>query len=269
MNPAAIQQLQRNLGLPATGVLDDATVKAMNTAVGHAVAADPTINTYAKGNTVDTILNAYTSGDWSGVIDLTGKPFTDEQQKAAVTAAESVLAPAYKETEALDRSVVEDSLRGTQGELKSSQVADAKQFGQDKDVLDQNSADRGVLFSGSRTQKLNDLRTSYQERERIARENASSTIRSTVRPYQYSYGNDAAKGLSDLYQLPGASTFNTNVAGGQVTPSKTLSGVYNPDEFKFQGTKPVAQKAAVQVRAASQLGNTANKLSLAGYGTKL
>lgn len=269
MNPTAIQNLQRSLGLPATGVLDTATVNAMNTAVSRAVAADPLVSTYAGGNDSGKILDAYMTGDWSGVVDLTGKPFTDEQQKAVVTEAERVLGPAYRETEALDRSVVEDTLKANQGDFAEFQGGEKRQFGQEKEALDESAANQGVLFSGSRVQKLNDLRTSYQERERLMRENAGRSARSTARNFQYSYGNDAAKGLSDLYKLPGTSTFNPNVAGGQVTPGKTLSSVYNPEEFNFQGTKPVAQKAAVQVRAAGQLANRANKLSLSGYGTKL
>lgn len=269
MNSQAIQQLQRSLGLPESGVLDNATINGMNGAVQRAVASNPLIHTYAAGNTVDSILNAYTSGDWSSVIDLTGKPFTDEQQKSAVTEAERVLAPAYKETEALDRANVEDTLRADQGGFSGFQSGEKKAFGQDKNQLDQNAANSGVLFSGSRTQKLNDLRTSYAERERLQRDSTAQSATTAARNYQYQYGDEAAKSLGDLYKLPGASTFNANVAGGQVTPSTSLSSVYDPTKYNFQGTKPVAQKAQVQVRAAGTLGNTANKLSLAGYGNKL
>lgn len=222
---------------------------------------------YAGGNDASAILNAFMTNDWSGVVDLTGKPFTDEQQQAAVKAAEKVLAPAYKAEEAYDRSVVEDSLRQEGEDFQEFQRTEAKDFGENKDALDISAADQGILFSGARTQKLNDLRNTYEDRERIARAQSADRTKSTARGYQYTYGDDAARGLSSMYRLPGTSTFNPNVAGGKVR-NTSLSSVYDPSQFKFQGTKPVAQKAAVQTRAATQLANRANKLSLGGYATK-
>lgn len=223
---------------------------------------------YAGGNDAASILDAFMTGDWSGVMDLTGKPFTDEQQAAAVKAAEKVLAPAYKAAETFDRSVVEDELRQEGESFQNFQDTEEKAFIDAKDAQDQSAADQGVLFSGARAQKLNDLRNTYADRERIARQQSQDRTRSTMRGFQYDYGDKAARGLSDVYKLPGTTSFNASVPGGGVTRSSTLSSVYNPGEFSFQGTKPVAQKAAVQTRAATTLANKANKLSLSGYGTK-
>jgi hypothetical protein len=223
---------------------------------------------YAGGNDAASILDAYMTGDWSGVMDLTGKPFTDEQQQAAVKAAEKVLGPAYKAAESYDRSVVEDTLRQEGEDFANFQDTEEKAFIDAKDAQDQAAADQGVLFTGARAQKLNDLRNTYEDRQRIARQQSADRTRSTVRGYQYEYGDDAARSLRDLYRLPGASGYNPNVAGGGVARSSSLSSVYNPGDFKFQGTKPVAQKAAVQTRAATTLASKANKLSLSGYGTK-
>ena len=269
MNPNAIRQLQLNLKISPTGVFDSATVAAMNKAVSKAAASNPDIARYAGTNGVDAILGAYMSGDYSNLISLTGKPFTRQQQEAAVKESERALAPAFKAQEALDRSVVDDTLRGEAEDFGQFQKAEADTFKDTKNELDQSAADQGVLFSGSRFQKLNDLRTTYADREAIRRGQGADRIRSAARGYQYDYGNDAADSLSSRYRLPGTSTFNANVAGGQVTPGRSLSSVYNPSEFKFQGTKPVAQKAAVQTRAASLLTNRANKLTATGYNNKL
>lgn len=269
MTPDAIKQFQASLGISATGVIDAATIAAMNNAVSSAVAANPEIAKYVSSSDPSAIANAYLTGDWSSVTDLSGKPFTDEQQKAAVAKAEEVLAPAYKATEAYDKAGVVDTLKTAQNGFGDFQDAERKNFISDKASLDQSAADNGVLFSGARTQKLNDLRTTYADRERIQRENVASGLRSNARAYQYNYGDEAAKGLSDMYRLPGSTTFNTGVPGGGVTSNPgSISSVYSPSEFNFQGVKPVAQKAAVQTRAAGQLANRANKLTLSGYASK-
>lgn len=268
MNPQAIAKLQASLGLPANGVFDTATMTAMNKAVTKAVSKSKDVAKYAGSNSVEDILSAFTTGNWSKVVDLTGKPFTDEQQQAAVAEAEKVLGPAYKAQESYDRSVVADSLAANQQEFGQFQADEEKDFGDNKDSQDQNAADQGVLFSGSRVQKLNDLRHTFQDRERIARQQAAARTRNTARAYQMDYGNGAANSLSSMYRLPESSTFNVNVAGGKVTKNPTLSPIYNASEFNFQGTKPVAQKAAVQTRAAGQLANRANKLTLSGVGAK-
>lgn len=236
--------------------------------IAAALAAIPGAAQLAGTNTVDAIINAYNTGDWSNVTSLSGVPFTKEQQRAAVAEAERALAPAYKAQEAYDTSIARDALEAEQKDFGAFTDAEAKAFGVNKDVLDQNAADQGVLFSGSRVQKLNDLRSTYAEREAARRGIAESNIRSTARDYQYKYGDDGAKNLRDYYKLPGASTFDPNVAGGKVTPGGGLTSLYNTGDFKFQGTAPVAQKAAVQTRAASLLGNRANKLSTLGYKTQ-
>lgn len=237
-------------------------------AVAAAVAANPDISKYAGGNSVDSIINAYSTGDWSNVTSLSGIPFSRAQQREAVAEAEKALNPAYKAQEAYDTANVTDTLRNEQRDFGSFTDSEAKNFGIDKDNLDQNAAEQGVLFSGSRVQKLNDLRSTYEDREALRRNMAEDAIRSNARQYQYKYGNENAGRLSDYYRLPGESQFNPNVAGGKVTPSTGLTSLYNTNDFKFQGTAPVAQKAAVQTRAASLLANRANKLNSLGYKTQ-
>jgi hypothetical protein len=267
MTPDAIRNLQASLGLPASGVLDASTISAMNRAVAASISANPDIANYVTGSDPTAIADAYMTGDWSKVTDLTGKPFTPEQQQAAVSEAERVLGPAYREAETMDRVDTEDALREGQQGFQDFQSGERKAFITDKDALDRDAAERGILFSGARTQKLNDLRTSYAEREAITRRGVANAANTNARNYQYQYGDEAAKKLSGLYSLPGSSTFNPSKPGGGVTQGGVAS-VYQPTKYNFQGRKPIAQKVQVQTRAAGQLANTANKLTTSGYGNK-
>lgn len=238
-------------------------------AIARALAQNPDYKKYAGNNTPAAILAAYESGNWAGVTDLTGKPFTDEQQQAAVREAERVLGPAYEAEKTYDTAAVEDALGGALNEYNTFQRDNEISFDQNKQALDENAADKGVLFSGARIQKQNDLRRMYANRDADARRRLASTIGGTARNYQYTYGDDAARGLSSYYQVPGAQTYNPSVARGGVRTGSTPATVYTPGSYSFQGTKPVAQKAAVQTRAAGVLANRANKLSLSGMGAKL
>lgn len=266
MTPQAIQALQQQLGVPVTGVFDAATSTAYSNSVASALSSDPNYATYGSGQDPASILNAYQTGNWSGVTTLTGKPFTDEQQQAAVAQAQSALAPGFQAQQDKDTADVSDSLRKTQEGLADTEGTAAKNFSADKVAADQSAADNGVLFSGSRIQKQNDLRNSYQSADAIARRNAGESISSTARNYQYAYGGDAAKNLSSLYSIPGASTYNASAAGGPVTRPSGLSSAYDPSQYNFQGTQKVANTTNVQTRAANLLANKANKLSLSGIG---
>lgn len=264
---AKIKQLQGQLGVPQTGVYDDATSSAMDGAVSKSITSNPDTAALAGTNDPDKILAAYQSGDWSGVVGLSGKPFTDEQQQAAVDEAKRVLGPAYDAQQNYDTAQTTDTLKNTQENLSDTLAGNRKNFVADKTAADQDAANNGVLFSGSRAQKLNDIRGSYSDADSKAVRDASESIGSTARNYQYNYGNDAASKLSNYYQLPGASSYNANVAGGGARAG-SLASVYNPATNNYQGTQPVAQNAAIQTRAAKQLANTANKLTLSGLGTK-
>lgn len=268
MTPDQIKQLQTTLGVPATGVLDAATTAAYSTAVTKALSTNPTVKQFAGGNDPISILNAYQTGDWSGVTSLSGVPFTPDQQKAAVASATNALTPGFTAQNEEGAATAADTLRKNQEGLSDFESSQAKQFATDKGTLDQNAANNGVLFAGSRVQKNNDLRTSYATADAEARRNASEAAATATRDYQYQYGTPAAESLSSLYQVPGATRYDANVAAGtpgSVTPSRTLSAAYNPEQYGFQGTQPVAQKTAIQTRAASLLANNANKLSLKGY----
>lgn len=240
-------------------------IQAMQAAIAKALASNPDVQTYGGGNDPSAILDAFNSGDWSGVVSLTGKPFTDEQQSAAVAQARTAISPAYDAQVAKDTADTTDALRQNQEGFNDFQNTERKNFVSDKAAADQNAADQGVLFSGSRVQKLNDIRNTYADREAIQRRNVAENTTSTARNFQYAYGNDAAKGLSNLYNLPGASGYNGTTGG---VSRGGVAAAYDPGKYNFQGTAPVAQQTAIQTRAASLLANKANKLSLSGVGAK-
>jgi len=265
MTPDAIKQLQICLKVSPTGVLDDTTITAMNGAVGKALSQNDDVVKMAGNNTADSILNAYTSGDWSGVVDLTGKPFTRKQQNEAVAAAEKAYKPGFDAQQTYDRSQVEQTLAGDAQGFDQFLKDEGKQFGRDKDTLDNNAVDQGILFAGSRMQKLNDLRNTYEDRQAIERQNVGNRIQSTGRNYHYTYGDDNTRKISDMFKLPSGQSYNPNVSGGKVSPTGGISSMYNMGSASYQGTVPVSQKAAVQTRAAGLLTNRANKLTSTGY----
>lgn len=264
MNADSIKTLQTQLGVPATGVFDAATSNAMNKAVSTSLAKNSSIGS----NKSDAILNAYMTGDWSGVTDLTGKPFTDQQQQAAVAQATSALAPGYDAQAANDKATAEASLTAEGRGYSNFEQNQKQQFGIDKNNLDTSAAANGVLYSGARIQKQNQLSAAYGNADQQQRESTGAEIANTGRNFAYNYGTPAASTLSGYYSLPGAATYNAGVAGGRVTPS-SLSSIYTPSAgYAYQGTQPVAQRAAIQTRAAGLLANSANKLALTGYKTQ-
>jgi len=259
MTNEAIKQLQTSLGLTPTGVMDTATYAAMTKAVTASVSSNPGMQQYLRTNSVDSILNGFFSNDLSGITNITGRPFSRKEQGAAVAEAERALNPGFREEEAFDQSVVTDTLRGQQEDFGQFQQAEEEMFGDRKEILDQNAADQGVLFSGSRKQKETDLRNTFQDREAIQRGRTQDNIRTTARNNQFARGNQSARGLSEFYDLPGQSRFNAGVAGGQVSRPSTLSSAYNPSEFNFGGIQNKSNNAAIQQRAAGTLSNTTRK----------
>jgi len=269
MSTQDIMALQNQLnaqgaGLKVDGILGPKTTSAMNSAVSKSLSTNPATQSLVQQNSPDAILNAYMSGDWSGVNDVTGQPFAQDQIDDAVRRSEAVLAPAYKAQEAFDRANIESTLGGAQDQYNQFLQGEATDFKAEKEQQDQTAADQGVLFSGSRYQKLNNLSDKYEQRQANQLSTLGRQVGDTARNYQYKYGDQAAGKLSDYYNL-GGQTYNANVAGGKVGNASTLSSVYNPSAYKFQGTAPVANKANAQVRAAGLLANRANKLTPYGY----
>lgn len=263
-------QLNANgAGLKVDGILGPKTTAAMNNAVATSISSNPSLAHLTAQNSPESILEAYNSGDWSGVIDTTGKPFSDADQAAAVEKARLALAPGFDEAQRYEENTtgaaLSDAERGYNEYLKGQEA----NFQVDKENLDQTAANNGVLFSGGRLQKEQNLRNTYERADAAKRAATGSTISKTANEFQYKYGDTAATkpSLSQYYQL-GSNTYNPNVARNGVSTGG-LSSVYNTGGKNYQGTETVKNKAAVQTRAASLLGNKANKIVPYGYNNQL
>lgn len=260
---------QKGYNIPVTGVLDSATTQAMNSSVASALSAIPSFSSLSGGASASDLASAYTSGDYSGITSLTGKPFTDAQQSAAFGQATDALAPGFNESKAYDTSNAENSITQQNEGYNDYLANEATNFKSDKVAGDQSASDNGILFSGARTQKEKDLKTLYENRDAQQRETAANNIANTTQDYQYKYGNAAAPTLSSYYNgLSGGNTYNAGVAGGAVTPKTSIASIYNPAAYNYQGTAVNANNANVQTRAAALLANNANKLTPTGYKTQ-
>lgn len=217
-----------------------------------------------KGNSPEALAAAAESGDFSGLYDSTGKPFSIADQKAAFTKANEALAPGFEATKKYDTMSTEEKLAKTKSDYDRSIAADKENFIADKTALDQDAANKGVLFSGGRYEREKKLQNAYQTNQDLNRATAASAIGSTGREYEYKYGNEAGNNptLSKYYQL-GGNTYNANTARGGVGQTP-LSQIYNTGNG-FQGTAVNANKTAAQVRAAGLLANKGNKLLSSSY----
>ena len=261
---------QSGAGLKVDGILGPQTQAAMNAAVSKSVASNPVTAPLVaqNGGNPAAIINAYQTGDWSGVTNVTGQPFTADEQQAALTEAQNALAPAYREQSSNDLATTENSLGIEQDSYQNFLNSQGKQFTTDKNTQDEDAATNGVLFSGSRVQKLNDLKSSYDTAQQQQAATVGRQIAGTAQNYQYKYGNDAANTLSSYYNL-GGNAYNPGVATGGVTKGSSLSSYYNPSAYNYQGTAVNANNANAQTRAAALLANKANKLLPSGYNTQL
>ncbi len=260
-----VRKLQMSLGVPVTGVMDAATTNAMTKAVATSLQSNPQYSQAIGPNSPEALATAYNTGNWSGIVSLSGKPFTDADQAEAVAQAETALAPAYEAEKAFDTANVASNLEGQRDQFDNFVEGEAKDFQETKKNLDQNAADQGVLFSGARTQKERDLKTLYEQRQEQQAGITGRNIANTARSFNYKYGNEGANKLSSMYNLSGGNTYNPSVAIGGATPSTSIRNVYNPSQQSFQGTAVTSNKAAVQTRAANMLANRANKLTSTGY----
>lgn len=235
---------------------------------------DKYYNTYAashpafSNNSADALAYASSTGDFSGLVDAQGQPFSAADEAAATEKANAALKPGFDAEKSNDTAGVQSTLEGDQRTYEKGLATDKENFQNDKDTLDKTAADNGVLFSGGRYQKQKKLQDLYTSNDAYNKANEASTIGNTARDYQYAYGGDAAKSptLSQYYQV-GGNNYNANVARGGVS-SGGLSSIYNPGAYNYQGTKVNANKANAAVRAAGLLANKGNKLLSTGYNNQ-
>jgi len=242
------------------GVFGPRTTAAYKKALATGISSDPELSTIAKTNSAEAIINAQETGDFSGLVNTSGQPFSEFDQQEAVKASEAALEPFYKAQEekatADTEADIEKKKLSFQQEIANNKIG----FESDKASLDQSAADRGVLFSGSRVQKQKALESKYATADEAARSTAASGIGDTARNFQYQYGTPSANKLSEKYNLGTGNVYDATVATGGATPKNGLSAIYNPSKYNFQGTANTDKSANVQKRAASILANKASKL---------
>ena len=274
MTPEQVKQLQMQLNakganLKVDGILGPKTTAAMNNAVSGAIASNPTLAPLVAQNNPEAILNAYQTNDWSGIADITGKPFSDEDQRMAVEKSTAALAPYFEAEKRFEEENFKRSVGDQTRNFEDYVEGAATSFQEDKTQLDQNAADKGVLFSGGRIQKEQNLKTAYERDQASKMGTLGSNISKLGNDFAYRYGDEAVNKptLSSLYQTK-TNTFNPNVARNGVT-SNGLSSIYNAGNKGYQGTVVNNNKANIQTRAASLLTNKANKIVPYGYQNKL
>lgn len=230
-----------------------------NTEVKSKEAANP------KAAPIPSFEDAWTAsgGDMSKLIGPSGKPFSSADQQSALDEGTAAVSPFYKAEQQYATQNTESDLKQKAADYQAYLDKQAAQFQVDKTTQDQTAANQGVLFSGGRAQKLQNLQDTYAKNASAERASTASSMGNTARDFQYKYGNDAASGLSSMYNL-GSNSYNAGVAQGGAT-SNGLSSVYSPSTSNFQGTKINEAKAEAQKRAAGLLWNKGNKLVQGGY----
>jgi|GEM_PF-5462497 len=219
------------------------------------------------GNTAESIVTAFSTGDWSGVVNEMGQPFTLQEQQDALAKGMEDNKAYYEQLKQKETQDVEAKLKQDQLDYQNYLATSKTQFEGDKAALDQSAAERGVLFSGGRVQKEKNLRDTFNQDQAYKQATMGGAIGDTARDYQYKYGNDAAGGLSQYYNL-GGNVYNPKVATGGVT-SGGLSNIYSTGASNFAGTRIGEKMSGANTFAANYLKNKSNKLQLGGYNAKI
>ena len=239
-----------------------------HTAHDEALINHPEVQNMANGgSTAEEIINALETGNWSNISDINGQPFSAEQQNAAYEQAQNDNEKYYKQLQEKDTADAEASLAKDQADYQDYLINAGQAFEADKSRYDQQSANQGVLFSGSRVQKEKNLERAYEQDQAVKQRNMASNIGNTARDFQYNYGNEAAGGLSQYYNI-GGNSFNANKARNNVG-SSGISSVYNSNQYKFDGRMNTERSANSNTRAANYLKNRGNKLLSSGYTNQL
>lgn len=270
MSPEQIKALQislnqRGANLKVDGILGPKTLSAMNNAVSKAVTVNPDLAHLTSQNSPDSIVNAHMSNNWSSVVDSTGKPFSDQDQQEALAKATADLQPAFSQEQNYNELTTGNILKDKVNTYSDYLTNAKSSFQSDKDTLDKNAADSGVLFSGGRYQKEQNLKNKYEQDQSSKLASLGSDIGKTANDFAYKYGSSNLNNpsLSQYYQV-GMNSYNPNVATGGVKTGG-LSSLYNPTGTNYQGTEVNKNKAAVAARSLNLLANKANKIVPYGY----
>lgn len=188
----------------------------------------------------------------------TGKPFEYSAQQAALAKANQATRKYYDQLREYETQGTEAALRQKQLDYQKYLADSADDFQKQKTSLDEGAAESGVLFSGGRVQRQNDLQRQFERDQAYKKASLGTSIGDMAREYQYRYGNENANKLSKYYRL-GSNTYNPNVATGGVGTGR-LSNVYRTGGSDFFGTRNAEQMTENQTRAAGLLWNKGNKI---------
>lgn len=280
---AAVKQFQTDNRLSADGVFGPNTKAKANTmgsttdtgGNGQPRTQDELDTMYNKavtdhpvfaGNSPDALSYAASTGDFSGLLNDQGKPFSQAEQDNALKQAEGMDAQYWNEQQQKDTADTEASLQASQLASEKYLADQATQFQTDKTNLDQNAADQGVLFSGGRVQKEKSLGDLYNRNQAYNTATTGLDIGNTARNFQSAYGDKAAQGLSKYYNL-GGNTYNPNVATGGVKTGG-LSQIYNPNNISLSGTEQRKRILSNYDTATGILKNKGNKLVASGLNNQ-
>ena len=261
--PNSAVQLARN----QQGGSQENPQQAVDNQYAAAAAQNPAISTLMQGgSSIEEIINGLSTGDISGLVDWQGKPFSVEDQQAALAKGMEDNRLYYEALQKKEQADVEANMAQKQADYQDYLINAGQAFEADKTDSDQQAANSGILFSGARVQKEKNLQRAYEQDQASKFGSVARNIGRDAADFQYKYGNEAASGLNKYYGL-GSNTFNTKVARGGVNTS-AISNIYNPANYNFQGTINTERKANANTRAAGYLWNKGNKLLATGYNNQ-
>lgn len=218
---------------------------------------------YSAGdNSLDSLISAMSSENY------TGMPFDAKTAQEEVNRQMGVLNPFYDAERTKESSDINDVLGKAKADFEAGNAASAEQFKIDKEASDVDAANKGVLFSSGRVQKLNSLQGAYAADQAKRLRDYGTNTSLAARDYQYKYGNDAAKNTLSNYLNAGGNTYDAMTPGGAVG-STGLSAIYNPSATTFYGTNRAKQRSEAVQRAAGVLKSKSNKLVPYGYLNQL
>lgn len=206
----------------------------------------------AGDDSLDLVLSAIQTGNY------TGMPFTAADAEAELSRQRSILDPYYTEERSKATSDFKADLKKAKADYEAENAAKAGDFMADKEAADVDAANKGVLFSTGRVQKLNALQSKYAADQAARLRNLEYAAGKAGREYQYKYGNDATRGLSSYFGV-GGNTFDALSSGGRVG-SSGLSSIYNPSNYDYVGSKRKEQEKEAILRTGTSLKARGNKL---------
>ncbi len=267
----AVKQFQTTQGIKSDAIVGPITQGKINSygvlnhpAVAAAMASDPAYAAAMKALQSDPKLSDAANAAFKMVGEGTYSPEEFRNQYAQQYAA---LDPYYRQDEAHSKSNIENQL-GLNKENYNRSVADTTaQFGNDKQALDTDSANKGILFSTARMQNEAGLQNKYQSDLAGKSSSYNAGQSGLLNDYQYKYG-DSVNSLGQYMNNQSAPTLNASTPQNNVQKGG-IQSIYNPGANKYYGTQNTAQNYNTGVNTSDWLKNYYNKSNQASSTTKI